>query len=146
VFAGYLLGVAAGGMSDGPGFWIAAALGLLAIWLVFRQGRNSVSHAAADSVAKANARANAAAVNANHITVAGGHVVQGAPPIEAYERDVWADFRPHELRVYEVGVDAITGSKLYEVDGVIKRQELLTDREVAVAVPLDVQNRPDYEL
>lgn len=145
MFAGYLLGVAAGGMSDGPGFWIAAALGLLAIWLVFRQGRNSVSHAAADAVATANARANAAAVNANHITVAGGHVVQGAPPVEAYERDVWADFRPDELRVYEIGVDAITGSRLYDVNGTIKREELLTSREASFAVPVEVQRAPDYE-
>jgi len=131
---------------DGPGFWAAGALGLVALWLVFRQGRKSVSHAAADAVATANARASAAAVNANHITVAGGHVLQGHPPVTAYERDVWADFRPTETpMIYEIGVDAITGTKLYDVDGIIKRENVLTEREAAWAVPIEVQSAPDYE-
>lgn len=80
VFAGYLLGIAAGRLGgESPGWPLIVLVAAVALFLVFRQGRKSVSHAAADAVAAARAEANAAAqaVNRNEITVAGGHVVQG---------------------------------------------------------------------
>ena len=78
---GYMLGLAAGRMGgESPGWPIIVAVAAVALFLIFRQGQKSVSHAAADAISAANARANAAAqaVSQNQITVAGGHVVQGA--------------------------------------------------------------------
>lgn len=132
VFAGYLLGLFAGASTDGASRWALAGIGLVALWLVFRQGRKSVSHAAADAVAKANARANAAAVNANHITVAGGHVVQaGQPPIEAYDRDVWEtpQVSPRVDQVELVGTDPVTGFNVYRTPRGFITSEHLTGSE-----------------
>lgn len=61
-FAGYLFGLSAGRMvTKGPGVAVLAVLGLVALYLVFRQGAKSQSHAAADAISQANARATAAA-------------------------------------------------------------------------------------
>jgi len=62
VGAGYVFGLAAGrSVATGPGFWILAALGALALFLVFRSGVKSQVHAASDAIAVANNRAEASA-------------------------------------------------------------------------------------
>jgi hypothetical protein len=140
IAVGFALGCFAAGPSLGVGHGLVIVGVAICLWLVFRQGRKSVLHSAADAVATANAKANAAAANVNNITMAGGHVVQGQPPLSAYERDIWADFRGVEpVQAYEVGKDAITGARLYEVNGRIIRYEQLTDGERAAIVPIDAQ-------
>jgi hypothetical protein len=132
VGAGYLLGMVGGSaVSDTPSGFIIAAVGLLACWLIFRQGRNSQSHAAADAISAAIVDANARAQAVAHqtVTVAQGHVVQNTT-----ERgELQLSSRPNLPRY--VGVDAITGNELYELDGTLYRYDELpfehTQRELA---------------
>ncbi len=119
---GYLLGVMAGASfpDPGPSLFVVAFVCLLVLWLVFRKGQQSNSHAAIDAVlsANANARAAAQAVASQQVNIAGGHLVQAPqeyhpsfpavtpapsrhevvqqspdvlPPVETYESDVWVE-------------------------------------------------------
>lgn len=79
VGAGYMLGLAAGTLGgDGPGWPVVVLVSAVACVLIFRQGRKSNAHAAADAIAAMQATVSASSVAANQITVAGGDVLQGS--------------------------------------------------------------------
>lgn len=73
VGAGYLCGLSVGSAAKGPSFWLVAVFGLLGILWVFRSGKKSVQHAAADAVATARATATAAASAVSSTTVQVGN-------------------------------------------------------------------------
>jgi hypothetical protein len=73
VGAGYFCGLSIGSAAKGPAFWLVAILGLLGILWVFRSGKKSVQHAAADAVATARASATAAASAVSSTTVQVGN-------------------------------------------------------------------------
>jgi hypothetical protein len=87
-FAGYLFGLAAGhAVTDGPGVIVLAVLGLVALYLVFRQGAKSQSHAAADAIGAANARATAvAAAHAQASQVVTVNALNGTLPVTSNEQ------------------------------------------------------------
>lgn len=113
IFAGYLFGIAAGSAAeDGPPFYVLAGVGLLALWLVFRQGKKSQQHAAADAIATAISSARATAQNATNVNVAGGHIVQaGAAPqlagqVTRYVQQVDAAGNVYFVAEHSVSTDA----------------------------------------
>lgn len=75
---GYLGGCLIGSSIDGPSMLGAALIGAVVLFMVFRQGAKSQSHAAADAISAANARASAAAVAHQTVTVAQGHIINPA--------------------------------------------------------------------
>lgn len=142
IAAGYMFGMFAGQQLDGPPLVISAAVGLVALYLVFRRGRASVATAAAEAVSQANARANAAAIASTNVNVAGGHIVTNS----AAERDIWDDYRNvGPVQAYELGSDAVTGATLYEVRGRVVREDQLSELERANVVPAQAHARRNGE-
>jgi hypothetical protein len=124
VGAGYLFGLAAGSAApDGPPFVFIALMGLVALWLIFRKGQQSNSHAAMDAVLSARAQAHATATATQQVNIAGGHIVgphpldgqrppavaarpptYELPPDSAYDRIAWeSDAEVAEVRYRDSG-------------------------------------------
>jgi len=78
VAAGYFCGLSIGSAAKGPAFWLVAGFGLVGIFWVFRAGKKSVQHAAADAVASARASSTAAASAVSTTTVQVGNSNYGA--------------------------------------------------------------------